>query len=354
MQRKAMTAPRSNINRQLNQRRLISKKPMNSRPTTSLHKQPKSFLNDAECISLRDSLFKDENYENIETEKLLSLLSHIREYTQWCALQENYRESRRSRDLGINVRAELTRRGTFTKSLDDQKNEVEEKKAKFEEEWAEKKKKFNEETESKLNELRELHAHEARKFERIWTEEMPHRYRKPSNNLLQLKQIEKSLAIAGNIDEADKVHRKAEQLSNQEALKAQETLVVDYRKAKRRLLNKQKYEENNLKDERERYRLVLENKYMVEKSKVDNRNNVVNKRATKLANKQILMDSVATWPTQLPQEKGKQLGTLLPPLVPPNEPRYIELRKRRKEELSKLQDDYHQKAMEFDAADNYY
>ena len=352
MKRGVLSKQRGNLSRSAEHRRaLLLKKnsEADSRPSSTV--KPKSYLDDPQCNELREQLLKDKDFESVETEQLLSLLSHLREHSQSCALQENYKDAKKSRDLANDVREELKKRETVKKTVQDRQGEIAEMNNKFEESWKNKKQEYNEETKKKHEELKEQQAHQLRTFERVWKEEMPHKYRKPSNELLQLRQIEKSLAISGNIDEADDVHRKADILQNQEALKAQNKLVVDYQKAKRRLLRNHKKEEQQFLDERERYRQILDYKYDLEKEKLDNRTNVVNKRYI-AASKEVVKENIAAYPTKLPQDR-KQLGTLLPPLVPPNNPQYVEIRKRRMEEITKLQTDYHNKKMAY-ANEEYY
>ncbi|OHS93538.1 hypothetical protein TRFO_11754 [Tritrichomonas foetus] len=321
-------------------------------------------LNDSECISLRESLFekksKQQNdnqssshdflntdmFGEIETDQLLKLLSHLREYTQRCALNEDYKTAKKSRDLANDVRSELTKRGTFQDSLQDQKDETDARIRNFEDTWKSKRDLFNQETENKKAELEKRQAHDRRRFERVWNKEMPHKYRKPSSQLLQMKQIEKSLAIAGKIDEADVIHDRAEILSRKEMILAQEQLSRDYEMAKYKLLRKQAEERQNFVETRDHERNLMECQYIEDRRRLDNRDNVVTNRCRKLANKTQISDSVKGLPATLPRDKGTPLGTLLPPLIPPNDPNYVEYKKRKKEAYARKQREYQQKNAE--------
>lgn len=221
-----------------------------------------SYLNDPECISIRDSLFNDSSsFDDIETPQMLRLLSHLREYTQFCALNEDYKTSKKSRNLANQVREELTKRGTQHYSIQEQKDEIDARISDFEERWSRKREDFSNETEKRMNDLNNRQQHELRKFERIWKEEMPHKYRKPSVRLLQLKQIEKNLAMTGEIDEADRIHGISEIRMKYEMEEAQNQLSVDYEAAKVKLFQKQYEEKQKFHEQRNHENNLLEANY---------------------------------------------------------------------------------------------
>lgn len=304
-----------------------------------------SFLNDPDCISIRDSLISSDSpdFSDIETPQMLRLLSHLREYTQSCALNEDYKTSKKSRDLANLVRQDLTKRGTKRYSIQEQKDEIEARINNFEEKWSQKREDFSKETEKRMNDLNDRQKHELRRFERIWKEEMPHKYRKPSARLLQLKQIEKNLAMTGEIDEADRIHGISEVRMKYEMEEAQNQLSIDYEAAKAKLFQKQYEEKQKFLELRNHENNLLEASYRDEKAKFNNRNFVITSRCHKVASKTHVSRSVNSLPTTLPRDKGIPLGTLLPPLIPPNDPNYMENKRRKREEIARKKREYQKK-----------
>lgn len=311
----------------------------------STHSSPESLLNDPELNSVRESLYEQVSFDDIETPKLLRLLSHLREHSQHCAFNEDFPTSKKSRDLSILVREELTRRGTTTRSIQEQKDESNLRIQNLEDKWSEKRKHFQEDTERRLQELDNRQMKEMRRFERIWKDEMPHKYRKPSARLLELKQIEKSLVIAKEIDQADEVHSKAQKLMQIEMENAQNQLTFDYQNAKAKLVKKHEDEKQTFLQNREHERQLLECVYIEEKNKLYNRDNVVALRCKEVASRKHVSRSVNSLPTQLPRDKGIS-ETLLPPLIPPNDPNYVQTRRKEREELNRKRRDYQKKKAE--------
>ena len=46
-------------------------------------------MDDPECISLREKLMENEDFAPLEVDDLNRLISHCREYSQYCAINEN-------------------------------------------------------------------------------------------------------------------------------------------------------------------------------------------------------------------------------------------------------------------------
>jgi hypothetical protein len=66
---------------------------------------------------------------------------------------------------------------------------------------------FGEVTEEKRDNIEKRHADEMEDFEGLWREEILPRNRRPSNQLLHLQAVEKSLAVVGQFEDAEAVHR---------------------------------------------------------------------------------------------------------------------------------------------------
>lgn len=322
----------------------------NTRPTTAQSQtratRTKSYIDDPECVSLRDKLYENNDMSEIETSKLIILLSYLREHSQKSALDEDYKEAKRARDLALQVRSELTTRGTYRNNIESLRDETSERRRQFEDSWQEKRDTYEQETNKKRQDLSDKQAHDLRVFEKTWRERMPHKYRKPSARLLQMKQIEKSLALTGEIDQADFIHEQAQALTEAEQAAAQTQLSADYEQAYAKLLQKQEEETQLLEDTREHGRQLLEREYKRECGYMQNRESVVHTRCTNVAGKTHLSPTVASKPTSLPKGHGTALGTLLPPLIPPNDPEYVRQKKERKAAVAKQQREYQKRNAE--------
>ena len=311
-----------------------------SRPRTSLCPPPiKSYLDDPDCNSLRESILSSSepyDFSQLETDRLTAFISHLREYEAKLAREENYPEASIIRELGNEARevllgrasegaggaSEIQAREASMQSRQAQ-SKVESEKA-----WQEKIEKYKQETEEKRGKLEELHAQQLERFEKKWQEEKPSEYRKPSAKLLQLKYMEKNIAKRRDYSEAEVIHAEAERLIRQESESAQKALVLDYKNAKERLLKRQETELQQFEYARGEGLKMLENQFKEAKDKAERRDQVitfqkasVNTRAMKLA------AMSASQPT--PVKKRDLKSELLPPLIPPNDPKFVEEEERK-------------------------
>lgn len=316
------------------------------RPKTTQRSTMNSLLDDPECNQQREALFENPNFEEYETTQLTKLKSHLKEYTKHCALNEEYAEAKKSRNLESLLQDELNTRGTYTKSIQELKDQQDRIDQEFEEAWQEKRDAFNADTDQRIQDLQDKHDHDFAKFERLWAEKMPDKYRKPSGRLLQLKQIEKSLALTGEIDQADFVHAEAERMQEMEMEYAQEILSRDYQIAKEKLLYEQNDEMQMLFDKREHERKILEENYIKEKTRICHRDFVVTTRCTNVSKVKHVSQEIATKPIPVRMDKGKPIGSLLPPLIPPNDPDLLERQRRMREEKIRKCSEYQKKNAE--------
>jgi hypothetical protein len=193
-----------------------------------------SLLKNERCIELRESLFDKLDFTSVNDEDLKLLIGHLREHTQNCALQEFYAHALQSQQLLDSVRTVLATRISEDRTIPAH--------TQLEEKWIEIRQQYDEETESKREELREKHEHENRLFERQWTMEMPHQYKKPSQRLLELKQIETKLVFSMQFGRAISVHQQVQAKINAEAEAAQRNLIRDYNLAREKHFEQQRLE----------------------------------------------------------------------------------------------------------------
>lgn len=345
-----------------------------------------SFIDDPECISLREKLLNgdisciqiqridplnsaqndnssidynqlenaNQNTKGVTVDLLHKLIVHLREYEERCAASALYNEAKKVRSIQQIVKNEITKRNQISRNkslathseIQFPSNPLDILKAQQEEQIKE----FDKETQEKLNNANKLHQQSLDRFNNVWTTSMPRQYCKPSQRLLNLKHKEKALALTGDYDSATEVNLEAIQFANEESRQNQQKLVFDYRKAKTKLLNKQKTEINALIQYRnEQKNLILTkqendlkiaiNRTNLQQKKTLNRTRLLTSKPTTMKLSEIGQDkslnnrnvyalpvSVKTkiW-CQTPKFNGNDNedlsdSSLLPPLIPPTDP----------------------------------
>ena len=330
----------------------------NTRPNSSLKKSSRveSMLLDSQCIKIRkhfENILEDENkntskldFSQIETDQLNRFISHLREYTQHCAIEGNYEDARRTQNIESQAKSVLEKRTTKIKPtikiVEDQK----ESKSNFEQRWRIRFNDYENETAEKREELQRKHAHETRVFERIWAREMPQKYRKPSQRLLQLMQIEKSLAISGEIDRADYVHTQVVNQTQIEIENAQSNLIHDYQIAKSKHLEKQSIEMDRFEQLRSHGKDLLDADYRAEMLRVNHRDLVVQVQVKESIIKAKMDQTPPTRSAGVPKNRDATITSLLPRLIAPNDPHLIKTEKIRRKQIYGKQQEFQRKTIE--------
>jgi len=299
----------------------------------------KKTVNESEFMALRSRLLQDPSLEGIEMDELSDLYSFLREHSMSCARNEQYDDAEASKLL-----SELVKEGIKKKEKENMENKDfaanNKRTAMFEEKCAEKLRLFDDETEKKRVSLVDHHSREMGDFEDLWANTMPNKYRKPSQRLLQLKQIEKSLAKSGEYNRAKVIHEQTLVIASEEQEFAQQNLVKDYQLALTKLKEKQQSEIDQFVSVRRHWRSVLEAQQKSEKEAFLNRENVVREKArdsikvTAKANPMFSPALVTSSPNSS-SEKSKGSELLLPPLRPPNDPAFIMEENKKKRQTAK-------------------
>jgi hypothetical protein len=310
-------------------------------PTVS--RQKANHLDDPDCISLRGQLFQQHSpdFADIKTSLLLLLFCHVREYVQQRALFEDYDEAKRGRDLETAIRAELDIRSKFTPDVKDEEEAIRKGRADFEAARDEQLRAYDAETDAKRDELDARQGHDRRVFERVWKKQRPHRYRKPSGQLLQMKQIEKSLALAGEIDAASDAHTAAASVARDETAAAQWHLDADYAVAWAKLLESQRRAQIQLEEGRALERKLLECAWRRREDSLATQEKAAEMRIARKARERSA--DVRVRPAALLKDQGTEAGTLLPPLVPPNDPDYTRKKRHKRMLRARQQAEFHRK-----------
>ena len=287
--------------------------------------QQETILDDETAISLRQKYIGQENpnfdeEENFEDLKLL--LDHLKVYTLSEASKENYEEARKSEKL-TQVLNNYIYHSTHDKTKSTSpRTQFEEEYKQKQEEWKQQLKDYDEETQKKNEQLDKQHEQELDEFNEKWGEGDFYQYRKPSGKLLNLWRMEKFLAKQKFLDEAERIHNEAEELSKVEAEQAKKNLDRDYQIQLQRLKEKQANEKVQLNDEREAERkfiLILQSK---ERDCYQNKGNVIEIRLkepirTKEAQKSVGVRGNQKKKQYSSPEVSFAFQTILPPLQPP-------------------------------------
>lgn len=305
-------------------------------PSPPLFSNSKTYLNDAECISLRDKLYEDPNMTEITSEDLTHLFQHLREYTYDQALKENYPEARKAKNLQEATRQELSYRNMSPVSR--RPSQMTQRQMNLENQWKDHFDGFDEETDQKRMQMQQKHNEQLEEFEDLWANEMLRKYRKPSARLLQLKQQERALAYQQDFDKAEILHNETEALKNIEAEQAQKQLEIDYKAAKAQLLERQASDLQKYEDSRAITRRFYMTQYNIAKQNmernmdIDVRRREEHSRVSRYENPN---PEIACSYENAARSKGGAHGWLLPDLQPPNDPQRVEEEERRKYEQQK-------------------
>ena len=293
-----------------------------------------SYLDDPECIQLREQIMDDSDLSNIENEQLEKLILHLKEYSADCASKRMYDDASISNAMIDYINKELSMRGNqpvIDRSLEESyENDREKTMQRHKEEQENLVQKFEEKRERLELKLK----NEMDDFEADWKDEMPKKYRKASSKLLDLIDKEKRLAKAGKFDEAKLVKKQVDEQEQKEVDQAQRQMIKDYKIAKQKLEVKQNNEREMFEKNYIHNLECLHAQQKLDLDHLDNRMNVVNQRQEEAAKEA---------PKVIPQHKSS-LGTtegptrerVLPPLIAPNdEEKLAEYRKREAEKRKK-------------------
>ena len=294
--------------------------------------QPK--VDAGEMETYRKNLTENKDFSEIPDEKLPLLHSYLREYAAKCASEENYDEAEKSSELAEETQKEFnSRKSSSVKSrgADLKEPNMQE----FEKQCKDELDEYDADTDKRLQALSETQNKEKEDFEKKWREEKPQKYRKPSQRLLQLKQIEKTLAGNAEYSRAKAVHQEVEELQNYELQVAQESIIRDYNFASQRLSEKHMKEKENLLSSREHTRVLLETRQASEREARIHREKVIKVRASENPRVKPTVGAPAV-SRSISRNKDKEIdGVLLPPLRAPNDPELVEETKRKQREANK-------------------
>jgi hypothetical protein len=294
--------------------------------------QCSSLIDDPECIQLRDQLYEKEDFSEVDRNQLIRLCNHLREVSNQYALAQDYLSAIQASDLLIKSRQELIQRNADAGQTGDAQTE-EEAREKFEASWSKKFSDYDQESKTRRDRLLEQQSNIEQEFERVWSEEMPRKYRKPSARYLQLKEQERALAISRDFDGANSLHRQNEALLHEETEAAQHSLKVDYKNARVKFTEKQRSDLESSDQLRKNGRILLQQQYERARLQFERRLAVMRVGGVVRGARHRNLNPELGAPVEaIIETKSKLRDVLLPPLIPPNDPSVIEEDRRREEE----------------------
>lgn len=335
----------------------IKRENLNNKNSNNNSQESTPLINDSYCIELRDKLMSEGIIvEDIDYNDLPNLSEHLREYTASKSYERDYTTAKKSKELYDQVKEKMKYQNTYytnnNNDNDDQnmkliEDKMNEQKAELE--------KFDEETEEKLQNLQKKHEEETEYFEKKWTEELPQSYRKQSSKLIQLFEIEKTLGLLNEFDKANQIKDEANKLEESEMQEAQRKMESDYEMQRSTFDNSYMKDVQNIEQTRESQRNCIIARHKFELKQVQNRINVLNdhQRQNKRPKESsfdiqsrapvnsslisIIRGVSFTETSSNSESKSKsntrptsksQASKLLPPLIPPNDARVKERKKK--------------------------
>jgi hypothetical protein len=215
-------------------------------------------INDPKYVRMREMAMTEGSFQSVTDEDLAVLIVHFRECAQKNAAKRKFVKADEFSRLSQEARDALTQR--MAKS-DDPTTRVAESQARLDDLRERRDLElqfFDDATFRMRSELIEKQETDQEAFERHWSEEMPNRYRKSSAQLLQLKQIEKALTIAGDYAAALDARQRIEAQERSEVELQQGQLDDDYCEAKQKFESDQAVESELFDRKREAARAELD------------------------------------------------------------------------------------------------
>jgi len=312
-------------------------------------KEKKTVLDDEWCISMREKLLNNSDFSILENEDTSRILIHLNIFMSECAQKAEYVLAKRVHQLIEQIRefmkSKKTQNVTAKAPISIDENAI---KSTIDKEYQDSITALDKDIQNKVETQRMQQEKELAEFETLWKEKMPSKYRKPSQKLLKLKQIERTLAISADFDQARSVHDEAQALAEIEQNEAQRSLMIDYKQAKKSLFEKHQKELSYINEYRRRKQSVLDSNY---EKKIDEMNH------RKLVIKQKMLESMS----QPKQRSGTiqdamnpplsaslrsinmNIDTLLAPLIPPNDEVLLKQERSRITKKKKIQSEYQKK-----------
>jgi len=288
-----------------------------------------TYLNDPECIQIREKLFANSDMSTIASGNINKVLIHLKEFSTFSASNRDY-ESAQKADFFYDIikqevcihRPEAVNYEELDVAFEKERNELIQR---LDLETDE----FDKDTQTKRDIFESKLEKDMNSFESVWRDEMPRKYRKPSPGLLLLYDKEKRMAKSGDFEGAKLIKAETDKLEAQELQRAQAQLNYDYQIAKKKVMEKQEQERKLFNDTRDHLKAIIFSKHQAGLDALTNRHHVI---LIKQSQNQSSIKDQPISPIPPPSCAQTNQGVsspppdrVLPPLIPPNDQRMISI-----------------------------
>lgn len=273
---------RQNISDSLSKTSIISSPKESKNASVNLNIQPAS--NNQHLVELYDNISNNGDITIVDDADLQPLALYVRETKQRATLQKNFDQADNLNGLLSSIKSEISNRN---KNVQDQLNiqranyeaaDVKNMNDEMRNYHAHELQEFDNDTDQIINEAISSQQSEQNSFEYNWENTKTYKYRKPSSSLLQMKEIEKSAIIAGDVSKARQMHEEIEKQTQKEADLQIQKFNQDYQKMKNRLMIKQQQEMERIRQNREELRQIIVTRHELDKEVCEKRINVLNNK----------------------------------------------------------------------------
>lgn len=200
---------------------------------------------DTEFSDLCKQYWDQTDFSDLDEEQRKGLKAYLSTYIAAQARAGNFQDARIAQKMAIALEEPLPPQERKQVSMEEVERATENEDKRHQEELERIEQRYKEKTEN----LEETQNNRKEEFELLWSDQKLRSYTKPSAQLLNLIQIEQTMASQVNIDGAETIHREVMEMAKEESATAQERITEDYEYASQRL------QEQNAKE-----RAVLEQK----------------------------------------------------------------------------------------------
>lgn len=303
-----------------------------------------STLDDQECINIRNNVMQTGDLSQVSDQDLTKLHSHLREYVADCSMNEQYDEAQKAYNLAELSKQEIQTRSKSALPSECSVQSTSQQREEIEKDYQQKIQDLNQRLDQKIQTLQEKHKQETEQFENVWIEEMPRKYRKPSQKLLELKEMERNLALANNFDGAKRIHSEVQALADIETQNAQRALVKDYRTYKKQMEKRMERDLDNIENIRQRQTTFLETQKEKRLDELANRDKVLQQKKSESEHEKSSSQSLQIAPTYAGSRKRDSIHkNLLGELKPPNDKSILEQERKENNERKRRQAEFQKK-----------
>lgn len=218
-----------------------------SEPEPDVPSPPASKYSDEDLQAALDRMLKKKRMPEMEMRP--SLVDYAKNQSVYQLMQENYDQAAKI-DEAIDLLMQSLHRDEDAQDCEKQTESLKEKyqfaqqqNKSIQEEFSQRIEQFKEAENERLQKLEEQHEQERAEFEEQWARpETTASFTKPSAGLLQVRKMQKSMAIAHKFEEAKRLKAAGDQMQREESVVASQKAVATMKVAYQQLIDKQERE----------------------------------------------------------------------------------------------------------------